>query len=96
MLSDSLRAHLLLRCRHVLPDSESSKKNSDISPFLDAVLQEKVYANADAQAKLFMEYVQSSQDQDQDQADFDFEGDRQYDGGSFDSEFAGNARSSPV
>ena len=79
-----------------MPGSERSKFCNNISPFLDAVLQEKVYANADAQAKLFMEYVQSSQDQDQDQGDFDFEGDRQYDGGSFDSEFAGNARSSPV
>ena len=79
-----------------MSSSPESSNISTASPFLNAVLQEKVYANADAQAKLFMEYVQSSQDQDQDQGDFDFEGDRQYDGGSFDSEFAGNARSSPV
>lgn len=46
-----------------------------------------MYANAEAQAQAFLEYVNSSQD-------FDFEGDREYDGGSFDSDFAGNARSS--
>lgn len=50
-------------------------------------LQEKVYANAEVQAKAFLEYVQSSQD-------FDFDGDREYDGGSFDQEFSGSARSS--
>lgn len=49
--------------------------------------KEKVYANAEAQAKLFMEYVQSSKDEGD---DFDFDGDRQYDGGSYDSEFAGS------
>ena len=48
-----------------------------------------VYNNAEAQAKLFMEYVQSSSDEgDQ----FDFEGNRDYDGGSYDSEFSGNSR----
>lgn len=52
-------------------------------------LQEKVYANAEAQAKLFMEYVQSSKDEGD---DFDFDGDREYDGSSYDSEFAGNTR----
>lgn len=51
------------------------------------IAQEKVYANAEAQAKLFMEYVQSSKDEGD---DFDFDGDRQYDGGSYDSEFAGS------
>ena len=51
-----------------------------------------MYANADAQAKLFLEYVQSSQDQ----GDFDFDGDREYDGGSYDASFAGNARSNAM
>ena len=46
---------------------------------LVSVLQDKVYANAEAQAKLFMEYVHSSKDE---ADDFDFEGDRQYDGSS--------------
>ena len=53
------------------------------------LLQEKVYANAETQAKLFMEYVHSSKDE---ADDFDFEGDRQYDGGSYDSAFAGNTK----
>lgn len=48
-----------------------------------------MYTNAEAQAKLFMEYVNSSKDE---ADDFDFEGDRQYDGGSYDSEFAGNTK----
>lgn len=52
-------------------------------------VQDKVYANAEAQAKLFMEYVHSSKDE---ADDFDFEGDRQYDGGSYDGAFAGNTK----
>ncbi|KAL3141011.1 hypothetical protein ABBQ32_005525 [Trebouxia sp. C0010 RCD-2024] len=51
--------------------------------------KDKVYANAEAQAKLFMEYVHSSKDE---ADDFDFEGDRQYDGGSYDGAFAGNTK----
>ena len=54
-------------------------------------LQEKVYAGAEAQAQLFMEYIQSSRDQSVDD-DFDFDGEREYDGGSYDSAFAGNTR----
>lgn len=53
--------------------------------------KEKVYAGAEAQAQLFMEYIQSSQDQSVDD-DFDFDGEREYDGGSYDSAFAGNTR----
>ena len=54
-------------------------------------LQEKVYAGAETQAQLFMEYIQSSRDQSVDD-DFDFDGERDYDGGSYDSAFAGNTR----
>ncbi|KAA6425999.1 MAG: 30S ribosomal S1 [Trebouxia sp. A1-2] len=53
--------------------------------------KEKVYAGAEAQAQLFMEYIQSSRDQSVDD-DFDFDGEREYDGGSYDSAFAGNTR----
>ena len=52
-------------------------------------VQDKVYENAEAQAKLFMEYVHSSKDE---ADDFDFEGDRSYDGGSYDTAFAGNTK----
>ena len=50
-----------------------------------------MYAGAEAQAQLFMEYIQSSRDQSVDD-DFDFDGERDYDGGSYDSAFAGNTR----
>lgn len=65
-----------------------SKAGKDLTVVLSA-LQDKVYENAEAQAKLFMEYVHSSKDE---ADDFDFEGDRQYDGGSYDTAFAGNTK----
>ena len=64
------------------------KAGKDVTDSLCAV-QDKVYANAEAQAKLFMEYVHSSKDE---ADDFDFEGDRQYDGGSYDTAFSGNTK----
>ena len=49
-----------------------------------------MYENAEAQARIFMDYVQSSKDAED---DFDFEGDREPDTGSPDSQIAGNASS---
>ena len=54
------------------------------------LLQERVYENAEAQARIFMDYVQSSKDAED---DFDFEGERETDAGSPDSQTAGKVAS---
>lgn len=81
------------KCWQLKKDVPVSGCDSSFVIWLWYAVQDKVYANAEAQAKLFMEYVHSSKDE---ADEFDFEGDRQYDGGSYDSAFTGNTKHDQV